>query len=290
MVLTPNRPIFQVKAAEDQLMSGPGRLKPIGAQLGELLGHLMHSANCHIIPAPAQAPDPPSPAMALAALRRASELFDTGPGRGLASSLWTSPSVLRSGEAARQLQAAGTPGESMQGFLALLADDVAGPLIYPLKWSPIRVAAPVAGDLGLGGPYLVLALCELTATGHATLTGAYATAIYEARRPVPVGGGLVRDVLCALVHLQEVLDAYGTECRIERAYPFIAAGDVQLALSIASHGDILRRVRLAVHMSPGVQSLPPGDSPPDFVVTPANWQDGTFMAWLVRTLGGAAAV
>lgn len=323
------RPVFQVHTGADMLLSRQAPLVPellgsssssargsgstvagyrlpalpipetVGEQLGRLLTALMHEAGCHFVPAPAQAPDPPSLGSALDALHGASGAFDAGMNDGLAPMVWTNPSALRSGEIARRLSQNQSTGGSGQGFLVLLADDIVGPLVYLPRQSPIRVAMPVNGDLRPGGPYLVLVLCEFAGAGLAQLVEAYAVAVLDLRRFVPICANFVRDILRALLHLQATLDAHGCECTIAREPPLGPGGYDHVLLTLTPRGEPARSVRFAINPSadmgrvpvqpvavqpgPG-QPGPTGTDPDTFVATQANWEDGTFIAWLMHAL------
>lgn len=289
MKTDPARPdIFGVETRSDFAMAFSGSPPPIGEQLAQLSLKLMLAADSHIIPAPARAPDLPTLAGALTQLRGALAGFGARGDPAQAPLFWTDPAALGSGEITRALSNAVRPGEPAQGFLVLIAEAVAGPLIYLPRRSPIRVSAPIAGDLRLDGPYLVLVLCEAAVPGRMVLTGAHATAVAEVRRLLPVASDLERDVVRVLIHLQSALDAFGMECDVIRELPALDDRLVHFAVTTRFRGGSLRNFCFAVAANAGTSAVRDGSGRAELVVTDRAWRDGTFIAWLIRMCDRAA--
>ena len=262
----------------------PPQAATVAIQLGQLAHRLMQAAKCHILPAPALAPDPPTLSDVLAGLRRAAEHFTARSGDVRVPFLWTDPAAFRSGAIGRTLAGAALPGHAVEGFLVLVAEAIEGCLIHVARQSPIRVAAPVVGDLQPGGPYLVLALCEPSGHGHVSLTCAHAVAVLDWRRFIPIASNLERDVLRALVYLQEALDLHGTECSILRDMPLRSGDPIRYRLTIRSPGMAPREITFALATADLPEACDGNDNRSEVVVSLRTWCDGTFMAWLVRAL------
>lgn len=253
--------------------------------LAALLEGLIGAAGRHIIPAPAAAPDHPSITNAFDALRVAAQDFEVVPGMSLADHLWTHAASLRSGEVASTLIRGGPPGHAIPGFLLLYAVDARSPLLYLPQRQPLRVRDGIEiVHEAAGGPFLALIRCEATADGRAQAVKACAMPIYHARRFVPVSTSLDRDVLRALEHLQLALDAHGAECAIRRELPFSGTVPTQITLSLSLPGRTIREIRLRVTGDERPDQSAVNPPPIDFLVTSANWADGTFIRWLGKTL------
>ena len=253
--------------------------------LAALLECLICAADRHIIPAPAAAPDHPSITDALDALLIAAQDLEVIPGMSLADHLWTHAAPLQSGEVASTLIRRGRPRHPIPGFLLLYAVDARSPLLYLPQRQPLRVRDGIEiAHEAAGGSFLALIRCEAAADGRAHAVTACAIPIYHARRFVPVSASLDRDVLRALEHLQVALDAHGAECAIRRELPFFRTGPTRLTLSLSLPGRATREIHLGVagdeRSGHSAVSLPPID----FLVTLANWEDGTFIDWLGKTL------
>ena len=253
--------------------------------LAALLECLIGASGRHIIPAPAAAPDHPSITDAFDALRVAAQDFEVVPGTSLADHLWTHAAPLHSGEVASTLIRGGPAGHAIPGFLLLYAVDARSPLLYLPQRQPLRVRDGIEiAHEAAGGPFLALIRCAATADGRAQAVKACAMPIYHARRFVPVSTSLDRDVLRALEHLQLALDAHGAECAIRRELPFSGTVPTQITLSLSLPGRTIREIRLRVTGDERPDQSAVNPPPIDFLVTSANWADGTFIRWLGKTL------
>ena len=261
--------------------------EPLALQLAGLGHALLDAAKAHSIPAPALAPDPPTIMSAFAALHGAGMALSGRPPMCTAR-LWTGLAPLRSGAIRQNLMNDRARGSRRQNILVLVADGFDGPLIYCAGQSPIRVEHPVAGNPSAQGPYLVFALCELTARNRFTLVAAGAIAVLAANRLMPVSGDLERDALRALLHLQETLDASGVECRVERHLPKGQDRPARLSLVLGRSGERDRTLSFAIFIGGDRTPLSgPGDD--DLTLNMASWCDGSFMAALAVRLNAVLA-
>lgn len=247
--------------------------------LATLLRALLQSAAANIIPAPAAEPDDASLIESFEALKSASANFEVAPGLRLSDHFWTHGSHLRNGDVtARLLDSVRVtrPGTPIQGFIALYSTHVRSPLLYGPKRMPFRVRGEVEQAVDLDGPYIALVACKLTPEGRAEAFRAFAQPIYHARRFLPVGSNLERDVFRALEGLQVALDTQGIDCTIVREMTFDEASNrAEITIETSRRGVGLQRLRLAARPTPGA---PERDA--DFVIVPSNWGDGSFVAWL----------
>ena len=280
--------IFGVETWPDFTIAHGASPPPIAAQLAQLSEQLMLAANCHILPAPARAPDPSTFKRALSELSAALAGFGSRAHASQAPLFWTDPAALASGEITRVLSNALQPGEPAQGFLVLIAEAISGSLIYFPRRSPIRVSTPVSGDLQSGGPYLVLVLCEAETPGRVALTGAHAVAIAEMERFMPVANDLERDIVRALIHLQIALDAYGIECDIRRDLPAPGNGMVHFCVNIRLPGMLPQHFGFAIAPNGWSSEALDGRARAEFVVTKQEWHSGAFIAWLIGACERAA--
>jgi hypothetical protein len=283
-ILEARRPLFVVPSDADLPPlpgNAPGHNRDL---LAVLLEELVAAAGCNRIPAPCLAPDAPSIIDAFAALENASVRFEVAQGLSLAGYLWAHAAALRDGTMSAKLQAT-VNGAAAQGFLALYSSEVSAPLIYSPAMSPLRVRDGLGTDCSADGPFLALVVCEASPAGHAEAIQGYAIPIYHARRFFPVGSNLDRDVLRALEHLQVTLDAYGTECSIQRDRPFTGGGPTRLTLSITTAQGRPRLVHLAIDPAGNILSSNEHAAHVSFVVTNESWKDGRFVAWLEDAVG-----
>ena len=258
----------------------PGQSRDL---LATFLEELIAASGCNRIAAPCLAPDTPSLVDAFAALQNASAGYEVAPGVSLAGYLWTRAATLRDGTMSAKLRSP-VNGAAAQGFLAVYATEVSGPLVYCPRMTPIRVRDGLGSDNGAQGPFLVLAVCEAAPTGYAEAIQGYAVPVYNAHRFFPVSSNLDRDVLRALEHLQVTLDAYGAALSIERCRPFTRRETARLVLSISTAQGEPRLFHLAIDRT-GDAVLPSEPIPPtSFVVTNESWQDGRFVAWLAQAV------
>ncbi len=263
--------------------TAPSAIPFDGNSLGELLLAIIAAGHCNRIEAPARAPDDPSLLSEFAALQAASADFEVLPGLPLSDIFWTHHSHLRNGDVADRLKTAGRhartaiPGGMISGFVATYATHVRAPLLYGPKRLPLRVKESITTAGAAGGPYLALVQCGLSADGTAEAIRACAHPIYHAGRFIPVASELERDVLRALEALQVALDAHGVECEVERCIGVGANADApRIKLTAGREGRELQRLIIAV--ASAEDSITAVDA--DFVVTPARFADGAFVAWL----------
>lgn len=283
MELASEQCIFGVKLVPDLARGKAQVLEPPGRQLVRLGHALLDTAKAHCMPAPALFPDPPTVLTALAALRDAATVLSQGTETEPAR-LWAGLAPLRSGEIRRSLLNERTARKSRQNILALVADAVDGPLLYLANQSPIRVSEPVAFERSVPGPYLVLALCDLTGHDRMTLVAAGAIAVFTASRLVPVASNLERDALRAMGHLQETLDASGVLCAVHRHPPVAADRDAHISLALSTGDHEPQTLRFAVG-APGQTSQPPSPgAETGLALNATNWRDGSFMAALAARL------
>lgn len=282
----PNLSLLGIELLPDMSRPHSPAPAPRELQLARVSRRLMEAAGCHIVQAPACAPDPPTCEGALLELQNAMAQFRSHAASAQSPALWTDPSAQGFREIRLALARMAQPREAAHGFLALIAEAVDGPLIYLPRRSPIRVKAPIAGDLRISGPYLVLVLCEAAAPNRIVLTAAHAVAVADRRRLLPVGSDLERDIVKALIHLQAALDGYGVECHIVRE-PFRhgdAAG--QFCITNRYRDKLVSEVRFVVsesgHVKPGLS----GSASTGSLVTGKEWRDGTFIAWLIESVRG----
>src|SRR3546814_7966012 len=80
------------------------------------------------------------------------------------------------------------------------------------------------------------------------------------------------------------LDAHGAECAIRRELPFSGTVPTQITLSLSLPGRTIREIRLRVTGDERPDQSAVNPPPIDFLVTLANWADGTFIRWLGKTL------
>lgn len=268
------------------MQNGLGGSLPDENPLAKLLLAIVAAGRRNHIAAPARAPDDPSLLDELAALHAASADIEVVPGLRLSEVFWTHHSHLRNGDVAARLKAVGrravtTPGGMVSGFIATYATHVRSPLLYGPKRLPLRVKEGVATVGAAGGPYLALVQCGLSADGNAEALRAFAHPIYHARRFVPVTSELERDVLRALEALQIALDAHGVECDVERRIEGGANRDTpRIVLTAGREGREPQRLAIAVASTE--DDVVTADA--DFVVTPARFADGAFVAWLDATV------
>lgn len=267
----------------DAIGTLPGTRPHDADPLGQLLLAIVAASRCNHIEAPARAPDDPSLLGELAVLQAASADIEVIPGLPLSEVFWTHHSHLRNGDVAARLKAVGRraatarPGGVISGFIATYATHVRSPLLYGPKRLPLRAREGVAVSGTAGGPYLALVQCRLSAKGTAEAIRVFAQPIYHARRFVPVASELERDVLRALEALQIALDAHGVECDVERVVEAGANRDTpRIVLTAGREGR--EPQRLAIAVASAQDHAPTADA--DFVVTPARFADGGFVAWL----------
>ncbi|AMK26112.1 hypothetical protein [Sphingobium sp. TKS] len=278
------RPLFHI-TADAMLPAAPGMAMVAPRDpLALLLEELLEAADCSIIPPPALAPDGPSATRAFAALRRASAFFEVAAGASLADHFWTHGSALRSGEVAARLRATARCGRPVQGFLALYATDICSSLLYSPNAMPVRVRTRISFQGDAGGPFLALIACEADPVGRVQAIAGHALPIYHGRRFMPVRSPLDRDVLRALEHLQVALDAHGIECWIQRARFPQSEAAARYNIRICVPGKAERQFMIAV--DPGGLAGDDSAPPADFLVDAGNWANGTFIAWLTRTVSG----
>lgn len=260
----------------------PGNSSVTG--LAGLLACLIEAARGHIIPAPAAFPGYPSITDAMDDLFAAARDFEVIPTISLADHLWTHATPLHSGAVSSSLRRLRAAGHIGPGFLLLYAADIRSPLLYLPQRQPLRVrdGIEMAGQTS-GGPFLALVLCDVAPDGRPQAVKACAIPIYHARRLVPVGSDLDRDVLRALEHLQETLDAYGIDCTIRRVEPFSGQAPSRFTLSLPALGRSIPTIHLAIADETHASHAATG-GPTDFIVTAANWRDGTLIRWLEKTL------
>lgn len=279
-----DQPLFCVHL-EDALPPLPGapvRISPARPTLEDLLGHLLATAACNVIPSPSRSPDAPSIQTSFAALEGASASFEVAPGISLAPFFWTHAAPLRQGEVATVLHDASARSPA-QGFLALYAADVRSPLLYSEHGIPLRVRDAIEVPLGAHGPFLVLVVCTLSETGEAIAVKGYAQPIYHARRFVPVKSELERDLLRVLEHLQVVADAHGVEVDIIRHLQRLGAAQQPGPLpSAASYSLVVRdgvrperQIALSVGARTDAAGVGKGD---DFHVDRGTLSNGAFVA------------
>lgn len=253
-------------------------------KLQRLLEALIETAGANIIPAPALAPDAPDIGEAFARLRAAAERYEVAPGVRLAEYFWTHGSPFHSGLVGAQLAATVRTGHVPQGFLALHATEVRSPLLYGPNMQPIRVQGPLNAIADAGGPYLALVVCEGRPHGRADAVAGFAMPVYHSRRFLPVRSDLDRDVLRALEHLQQSLDAHGAECAVQRIRPLIDNANTQLMVTLTPRAGLPSHLRVAVDPNGGAPKHRCSEPLADYTVTHRNWQDGSFVARLERTL------
>lgn len=270
--------------SSDPPLRGADNVSPAN-ELAALLECLIGVSDRHIIPAPAAAPDPCSLTDTFGAMLRAAQDFEVVRDIALADHLWTHAAPLQSGEVASVLIRRGRAGRPIPGLVLLYAADVRSPLLYLPQRQPLRIRDGIAlAQRAIGGPFLALALCEVTPDGQVQSTKACAMPVYHAGRFVPVTSDLDRDVLRALEHLQIALDAHGVECAIRRELPFFDTTSTRLTLSLAWPDQAMHEIHLGVSDEESDWRLPVGLLPVDFLVTTANWKDGSFIQWLGKTL------
>lgn len=255
-------------------------LPQIGDTLAMMLARLLTKAGHNRLAAPADAPDEPCLANAFGAIATAAASLRVKGGLRLADHLWTHPHDLRRDSVAKRLVDDLNGGiDDPQGFLLVYATDLSAALAYAPASSPLRVARGIEVAPGVGGPYLILAACRLRRDLTAEAVEAYAQPILDARRFIPVGSELERDVWRALIHLQASLDAWGADCLLERS---VSTGR-DIGVTISRAGDVFRRMRVTVVARDHLVS-PRASSGDEFVVTPAAWRDGSFTAWLCNRI------
>lgn len=256
--------------------------EPLALQLVGLGHALLDAAKARSIPAPALAPDPPTIMSAFAALHGAGMAL-SGRTPMCTARLWTGLAPLRSGAIRQNLMNDRARGSRRQNILVLVGDGFDGPLIYCAGQSPIRVEHPVAGNPAAQGPYLVFALCELTARNQVTLVAAGAIAVLAANRLMPVSGDLERDAMRALLHLQETLDASGVECTVERRAMTGEGQHAQVSLALGRSGATDRTLGFAIAgRSDCTLPCVPGED--ELALNVASWRDGSFMAKLAKQI------
>jgi hypothetical protein len=115
----------------------------------------------------------------------------------------------------------------------------------------------------------------------------YAQAIKSARCFMPVGSAFERDALEALIALREKLDCHGVECTIMRDLGeegFAREWQVGLRREATTIGQL----RIVLPGDVGIAedgemgAAMAGDGA--FALTPANFEDGRFVAWLEREI------
>ncbi|MCG2841289.1 hypothetical protein L6Q21_09880 [Sandaracinobacter sp. RS1-74] len=283
---TTDRPLFAVDFHHDLRPLAGRAQEQCRPQLETLLHTLLEAARCPIIAPPSEAPDDPSITDAFAALKDAAGRFDIVPGLSLADHLWLFGGDHRRGTVTeRLLMTMARCLDNVQGFLLFYATDVRTPLAYAPHNPPFRVAEAIDTPPAVDGPYLVLVVCRIDGQQKAQALRGYAQPILSARQFVPVFSDLERDVLRALIGLQEALDRQGVDCAIERALPTTGAApghDIRLTLR---RGDaVLRELHIAIEPSGTPERLEPRNDDSSYVVTPARWRDGGLVAWLERAI------
>lgn len=276
--------LFQLPWGED-VPPLPGTALPQASSLLEhLLEDLLNAAGANMIYAPAQAPDGPGITDAFAALQAASSRYEVAPGIGLADHFWTHQAPYRDGTVGRQLARTARQGRPVQGFLALYATHVRSPLIYCHKQLPLRVSGKVGILPDVEGPYLVLVACEGRPDGSAQAMAGFALPVFKAQRFMPIRSDLDRDVLRALEHLQVSLDAHGFECTVQRDQPCSPLAATSFNVTVTTRTRKSRHFRLVIDPEGRPAADRDSERPVDFVINHRNWADGSFVAWLEKTL------
>lgn len=276
------RPIFQVPEYSD-LPPLPGqRERPSGTGLALLFEKLIDIAGCNVLPAPVCSPDTPSILGAFETLKAAASQFDVHPGVGLANHFWTHGAAFHRGDVRAQLLATARSEQPVQGFLALYATEIRSPLLYNPGMRPFRVRTEIFALPDVSGPFLALIVCELLPDGRVEAVSGHALPIYQPHRFLAVRSDLDRDVLRSLEHLQIALDAHGVGCSIQRIAHHAHMPMTQLALTVSGLDGTDRRIRLVI--DPTEQKRAGALLQADFCVTPENWEDGRFIAWLTRVV------
>ncbi|MDF0490453.1 hypothetical protein PX554_20185 [Sphingomonas sp. H39-1-10] len=255
-------------------------LPPLASRLWSLLA----ASGAHIVLPPAETPDP-SLVDEFHAIMTAARSFRLGPDMDLAEALWTRAGAFWAGEVATKLrEITRIHGRAAaQGFLLLYAGDVDDRIVFSGHASPFAVTDRIDRSDFAIGPWLVLIACRLDPIGQAEPVRGYAQPILSGRRFVPVGSTLERDALTALIELQAKLDAYGLDATIERSFPAESAA-CDVLLSIRNRDGHTQELRIAIAAAErAIGKTAPEDSD-GFVLTPRNWQDGSFVAWLAQTI------
>lgn len=289
--MTPGRPgndLFGIENWPDMAICAAPAPLPHSQQLGQLTEQLMLAAGCHVILPPAQTLEAPTTTGALEQLRNAMAQFRSKSDPSRPPLFWVGPSMAGFPVAAKARAFALYPAEPVQGFMVLVAEAISGSLIYLSRRPPVRVKQPIAGDLRLGGPYLVLVLCEAAGSRRIVRSAAYAVAIAHRQCFMPVGSVLERDIVQALIHLQIVLDAYGIECRITRSPPWGRGELARFCVTNRLRDERLQQIFFWVAPGGAARCSVGGTASADFVVNLESWRDGSFMAWLINACGGVA--
>ncbi|ATI80849.1 hypothetical protein [Sphingobium yanoikuyae] len=282
------RPIFRVPSDADLPSLGGTAAHNAPPVLERLLEELLDAAQANCIPAPAAAPDGSTIIDAFTALRVASAGFNVAPGVALTDHFWTNAAPFRSGAVGKQLAQTARHGRAVQGFLALYGTEIRPPLLYSPNMPPFRVSGAIGTIPDIGGPYLILVACEGQPDGSAEAISAFAVPVFHAQRFVPVRSELDRDVLRALAHLQVSLDAHGVDCSVQRIRPRTNMPSTRLMASVTPAGGLARHYRLVIDPTGEAPSGRETDLEVDFTITPRNWGDGGFVAWLEAAIGSLA--
>ncbi|MGO4168928.1 hypothetical protein [Novosphingobium sp. YAF33] len=282
-------PEFLSISLDNALPPLPGE-KPerIASDLGRGLWSLMARAGRNVLPGPVHRSELGLTDEFDALVEAAGQVVLTS-GHRLSELLWTRSGPYWKGALARTL----ILQQARQGFLLLLAQSVTPRAVLFGHASPLVVELGIEGDLDLAGPHLVLLVCTVDPTGKAVARRGYAQAIKSARCFMPVGSAFERDALEALIALREKLDCHGVECTIMRDLGeegFAREWQVGLRREATTIGQLRivlpGDVGIAEDGEMGAAMAEDGA----YALTPANFADGRFVAWLEREIveNGAA--
>lgn len=262
----------------------PGTASDDGCMAPLLARHLrilVDVAGCTTIPPPARKPDA-SLVDELELVARAARSFDVGQGIGLAEVLWTRSGPYWKGEISeklREIRVRSDKGEPV-GFVLLVAQSVGRKAALMGHAQPFVVTGEIIADTETCGPYLALVVCELDPLGRAQAASGFAQPIISATCFMPVASAFERDVFLALMALQRTLDAHGLECTISRA-PLLANGNLSRLVDVVVADELNPPRRLSLEVAEdNVETDPAISEGPAYVVTPARFADGSFVAWL----------